>query len=420
MAKEKILSGIDVGSSKIVTIIAQVSDEGQIFIVGVATVKSRGMKKGVVVDIDEAVEVISESLDAAERMAGFSVSSAIITVNGSQISSVNSSGVVAVSSSEGEINPQDVERATESARAISIPSSREIIHVTPRSFTVDSQEGVHDPVGMSGIRLQVETHIISGAATVMRNLVKCVNQVGVDVADLVFTGLASSEAVLTETEKELGVGLIDIGGGTTSLVLFVDGSASYSSVLPLGGKNITNDIAIGLRISLEDAEKIKLFLSGEKRPTFPEGKEPVPEEELDISELEIEGLNRVERKFLKDGIIKPRLEEIFLLVSGEIKKSGLEGLLPAGFVICGGAASTIGLTSVGKRILRVPIRIGTPTGVSGLIDEVSSTAYAASIGTIIYGAKIASTSRVLPFAGYLPKVGSYVKKGVEWIRGHLP
>ena len=440
MSKERIISGIDVGSSKIATIIAQISDEEQVSIIGVSSVPSRGIKKGVVVDIDEAVEAISECLEGAERMAGYAVSTAFVTVDGVHISSVNSSGVVAVSSPDAEIGKSDIERVTEAARAISIPSSREILHVLPRTFSIDNQEGVDDPIGMSGIRLQVETHIITGAASSMRNLAKCVNQVGVDIEDLVFDGLASAEATLSDTEKELGVILVDIGGGTTKVILFVEGSPAYSCVLPVGGKNITNDIAIGLRISLEDAEKVKQFISEYRPPTVPEDRKPATplrqgyggqaaetrrkkdeEDEIDISDLGIAELHTVDKKFLQDGVIKPRLEEIFEEVASQVRKSGFEGQTPSGLVICGGAAQTIGLSSVAKRILRLPLRIGQPTSVSGLIDEVSSPAYAASIGTILFGMHAAS-ERKLPLVSGLPigKVKDKVKKTVDWIKSFMP
>src|SRR5690606_11779111 len=299
--------GIDIGSSKVCTIIASQSVDGPLSIIGVSTVASKGLKKGVVVDIDQAVEAISESLDGAERMAGYTVSSAFVTVNGNHITSLNSHGVVAISSPDGEISHSDISRVTEAARAISIPSSREIIHLVPKNFIVDTQEGVHDPAGMSGVRLEVETHIISGAAMTMRNLVRCVQQVGVEVSELVFAGLASAEATLTDTEKELGVVLLDIGGGTTNLALYLDGAVAYSAVLAVGGKNITNDIAIGLRVSLEDAEKIKLFVSNYKEPARQQSteektgkqarEEALKEDALDISDLKINDLKTISRKF---------------------------------------------------------------------------------------------------------------------------
>src|SRR3989304_5542819 len=304
MAKDHIVTGIDVGSSKVSTVIASISPEKKISVIGVSTIPSRGIKKGVVVDIDEAVAAISESLEGAERMAGYPVRSAFVSVDGKHISSLNSHGVVAVGGEGSEITEEDVERVTEAARAVSLPSSREIVHVLPRGFTVDSQEGVKDPMGMSGVRMEVETNIISGATTVMRNLVKCVSQVG--------------------------------GGG--------------------------EDLAVGLRVSLEDAERIKVKLSeGSLKPS--EG----DHEEADISELGLE-VQSVPLA-LVTNIVEARLSEIFSMVGLEIKNSGQQGNLPAGLVVTGGAVQTVGLKDLAKKGLGLPIRGGTPTGVCGVIEE---------------------------------------------------
>lgn len=430
MAKERTVCAIDVGSSKIVTLIASSARESQLTVIGVSTVPSRGLRKGQVVDIDEAVASIAQGIESAERMAGYSISSAFVSVGGSHISSINSRGVVAVAGTDNEIAAEDVRRVTEAARAISVPSSREIIHVIPRDFVVDSQEGIKDPVGMTGVRLEIETHIITGAATAMRNLAKCIQQVGVDVEALVFSGMASSESTLTETEKELGVALIDIGGGTTDITLFVDGSIAHSVVIPIGGKNITNDLAIGLRSSLESAEKIKLELS-----RHPE-KEIIPddaadrkekrekerkEDILDISKLGLtEDLGVLSKKTLVDGIIKPRMTEIFTLVGMEIKRSGYSGLLPAGLVVTGGSAETVGLANVGKEVLRMPVRVAAPAGLTGLIDEIASPAYATATGLLVYG------DRFAPYAtSSLPGIGSLKMKPsfgkiINWFKSFLP
>ncbi|MCA9390028.1 cell division protein FtsA, partial [candidate division WWE3 bacterium] len=413
-------TGLDIGSSKVSTIIAQV-EEDQIQIIGEHSVPSKGVKKGVIVDIDEAVEAIERSLEGAERMAGIAVSEALVLVDGQHISSVNSQGVVAVSSPEGEITHQDVDRVIEAARAISIPGSREIVDVITRSFTVDSQIGVQDPIGMSGVRLQVDTHIVHGAVTSMRNLVKCVHQVGVDVAGLVFEGFAAAEAVLTPTERELGVALIDIGGGTTDITLIVEGSPAYSTVLPIGGKNMTNDLAIGLRVGLEDAEKIKVFVSDYNPPAVA-GQKKSDEDEIDVSELNIEGMQKIDKKFVRDGILRPRLEEIFEQVDNEIQKSGYADAMPAGVVVTGGSASTIGLTEVARRTMRgIDVRVGQPKGVSGLIDEVSTPAYAATIGNIIYGSRTTqvrntrSSSMLNKFGGAKSLVDKVVSLGKSFL-----
>lgn len=431
MAKDRIIAGIDVGSSKVCTIIASQIPEGPLSIIGVSTVASKGIKKGVVVDIDQAVEAIAESLEGAERMAGYTAASAYVTVNGNHISSLNSHGVVAISSPDGEINQGDIQRVTEAARAISIPSSREIIHVVPKNFIVDTQEGVHDPTNMSGVRLEVETHIISGASMTMRNLVRCVQQVGVDVEELVFAGLAAAESTLSDTEKELGVVLLDIGGGTTNMALYLDGAIAYSAVLPVGGKNITNDIAIGLRVSLEDAEKIKLYISHQRdllaqaaqemdERSSRGREESVKDDQLDISDLRIAELKSVSRKFVIDGVVKPRLREIFDLVALEIKKSGYAGMLPAGVVLSGGASQTVGMTETIKETLRVPVRVAQPRGVSGLIEEVTSPAYAASVGTILYGAKAGGESKRRSSRDLGGNLSGISSKAAHWIKKLMP
>lgn len=420
MAKERIVTGIDIGSSKICTIITQISEE-KVSVIGVSSIPSKGVKKGVIVDIDSAVEAIAASLEAAERMAGYAVSSAYVLVNGSHIASLNSKGVVAVAHQDAEINQDDVTRATEAAQAVSIPGSQEIIHVIPRGFIVDNQDGVKNPVGMSGVRLEVETDIIYGSSTSMKNLVKCVQQVGVDVEELVFGGIASADATFSDTEKELGTILADIGGGTTQLVFYSGGSPIYSCVLPIGGQNITNDLAIGLRTSLEIAEKIKLKVSGSDT-TAPPFEITKDGSELIIPELSLEsggfsaGNGGITRKLL-DDIIRARLNEIFSLIAVEIKKSGLSGKLPGGVVVVGGASETRGTVEVGKTMLKVPVRIGYPSGVTGLIDEVSSPAFAASVGLVLFGARVSPTNSRQLLKG---RVNSGVSRVVNFFKSFLP
>ncbi len=417
MSKDRIITGLDIGSSKITTIIATLGQESRVQVIGVSTVPSKGIKKGAVVDIDEAVEAIAASLESAERMAGYAVSSVYCLVDGTHISSLNSRGVVAVAHQEGEISPADVLRVTEAAQAISIPSSREIVHVLPRGFIVDSQDGIRDPVGMSGVRLEVETNIISGATAVMRNLVKCVQQVGVDVEDLVFGGVAASQAVLTDTERELGAVLVDIGGGTTDILVFEDGSTAYATVLPIGGQNITNDLAIGLRTSLEDAEKIKEKLQqavGGEKEDLPAGRQ---EPQLDISDLNLE-TKTLSKKVLNE-IIKARLQEIFSLVVLEIKKSGFAGKLPAGIILCGGAAETAGIVEIARQVSKMPVRVGQPQGASGLIEEVSGPAYAASIGLLLYGSRLQPERRV-SLSAARGRVGDLISRMVNWVKSFLP
>lgn len=395
MAKSQVIAAIDIGSSKIATLIAQIQEENKVHIVGAYSSPSRGIRKGQVVNIEEAAESIITSVEGAERMAGYNLAKSLISVGGSHISSQNSTGVVAVAEPQGEISSQDVNRVIEAARAISLPEAREILHCLARDYAVDSQNGIKDPIGMTGVRLEVETHIITGSSTALRNLNKCVGEVGSDIQNMVFTGLASSYSTLTETEKELGSILVDIGAGTTSVAIFVEGSLAYSSVLPVGARNVTNDLAIGLRVSLESAEKIKVYLGQEpKKPVVSDSKSDSDKEkkdELDLSSLNLpEDLKIVSRKTLVEGIIRPRLNEIFHLLGQEIKKSGYGGLTPAGLIITGGGALTVGAIDSGKRTLSMPVRLGIPSGVTGLIDDIETPEFAVCVGLILYGHKLGS------------------------------
>jgi cell division protein FtsA len=414
MAKNKVISSIDIGSSKTAVLIAQYREDEfstKIHIVGASSTKSRGVRKGQIVNIEEAVTSINDAVEAAERMAGYNVSKAWVSVGGAHIGSQNSHGVVAVAQPQGEISAEDARRVLEAARAVSLPVSSEIIHVLPRQYSVDNQEGVKDPAGMTGVRLEVDTHIITGSSPVIRNLTKCVTEVGCDVSGLVFSGLAASDAVLSDTEKELGVILVDIGGGTMSMAIYIEGALSYSHVLPVGAANVTKDLAAGLRISLESAEILKIFM----------GKDKTKEDEVDISSLKLpEEIKTVSKKTLVEGIIRPRLNEMFQLIAGEVKKSDLAGLTPSGLVITGGGAMTVGLIDSAKRVMGMPVRLGTPNDLSGLVDEVDNPAFAVSVGLIKYARKTMEESdggspinfsriEKIPGSGMVGKIGNWVK-----------
>lgn len=395
MQKSRMHAAIDIGTEKITTIIASENlEDRKINVMGVAATSSKGIRKSQIVDIDEATDAITESVEAAERMAGYSITQAVISVGGAHITSQNSKGVVAVSEPEGEIIEEDVERVIEAARAVSLPSAREIIHVIPRNFTVDSQEGIKDPIGMSGVRLEAAAHLITASQTAMRNLAKCVGEIGIDVTSMVFNGLASAEAVLSETEKELGVVLVDIGGGTTSIVVYIEGTLSYSSVLPIGARNITNDLAIGMRISSESAERIKQYLSRPVKLDKEEESEKKKKDEIDLTKLNLkEEVKTASKKTLIEGIIKPRLNEIFTMVGIELKKSGTAGQTPAGLVISGGGANTVGVVEAAKRTLSMPTRSGIPKGLFGLVEEIESPEYAVASGLILYSARRVPVAR---------------------------
>lgn len=413
----RIIVAIDVGTYKIVTVIAKVV-ENVISVLGVSEVKSQGIRKGQVVDIEEAVHAINSSLEAAERMAGYSASHVMVSLGGSQIDCQNSRGVVAVATPNGEITESDLQRVIDAAKAISIPSTRDIIHVLPRNYIVDGQEGIKDPVGMAGTRLEVDTHIVTANTVSLRNLEKAFSEVGVDVDSFAFSGYASSLAVLSDTEKELGVVLVDIGAGTTDISIYTEGSVAYSSVLAIGARHVTNDLAIGLRISLESAEKIKLFFSQNqtKRVVRAEddAKEQKPSDEVDLSSLNLsEDIRKVSQKTLVDGIIRPRLNEICTMIALEIKKSGFAAQTPAGVVFTGGGALTVGLREAARRTLAMPVRIGMPTDVKGIIDEVQHPAFSTAIGLVRYGMSVGAAKQPSRFS--MPGGGMGASKAIKKI-----
>lgn len=427
MAKDKVICGIDVGSSKIATLISSISEDGRINLIGVSATPSKGVKKGQIVDIEAAVEAITESVESAERMAGVSIQNAYVGIGGPQIESINSHAVVAVAESDGEIKPNDISRVNDAARAIALPSSREIIHVIPRTFTVDGQEGINDPIGMTGVRLETDTHIITGPTTAIRNLVKCIGMVGVDVRELVFSGVASAQSALTDTEKELGVILIDIGGETTDIVIYVDGAIAYSAVIPLGGRHVTSDIAVGLRVSLDSAEKIKQWLGRQtKQPVMSDEKaasgRKKEEELLDVKSLGIiEDVQKISRKAVVDSIIRPRLQEIFKYVGKEIKKSGFGSQTPSGLVISGGGALAVGTLEQAKYTLGYPARMGKIDGFVGLTDEVESPSFAAAAGLIFYGTQAGAGGEMnLPVLGAGLPIKQMTQKVTDLIKSFLP
>ncbi len=423
MSKARLVSAVDIGSSKITALIAQVSVEQvtyetSISVVGVASNPSRGVKKGQIVDIEDAVEATIVSVEAAERMAGYNLDRAFVSVGGAHISSQNSTGVVAVSDPDGEVGPDDVSRVIDAARAISIPTSRDVIHVLPRDFIVDGESGVRDPVGMSGVRLEVDTHLVSASAPAVKNLTKTVNEVGIQIDELVFTGLASSKATLSDTEKELGCVLVDIGAGTTSVAAYVDGALAYSGAIPVGARNVTNDLAIGLRISLEEAEKIKKKIS--KREKEDKTKR---DDYLTITETGSDESKKVSRRTLVEGIVRPRLNEIFTIVKLDLERAGVLNKIPSGAIVTGGGALTVGIEDSAKRSLQLPVRVAIPSGVTGLIDEIETPAYSTAIGLLLYGASRTASDTFqgpsLPGKFKLP-TGGMVNKIIGSIRDLLP
>ena len=396
MPRQRIITGIDIGTDKCSTIIASLSEESpEPQILGYAALPSKGMKKGQIINLEHVMGCLTESIDAAERMAGMSVHRAFVSVTGKHIKSQNSKGVVAVASPNHEISAQDVTRVIEAARAVSLPPQEEILHVIPKDFSVDAQAGIKDPVGMTGIRLEVETHIISGLSPVLKNIAKCIHDLGLRVEDFVFTGLASAEVTLNETEKELGVVSVDIGASTTSILAYVDGTIALSAALPIGARHVTQDIALGCRISIEAAEKVKLELSHNPpqtiKPNSGESKSELQKRRrianhLDLKTLGVhEGVESLSKSTVIDAIMVPRLKEIMTLIGQELENAQILGEVPAGLVLTGGGAETVGITEVAKRTLNLPARVGSPIKLPGMIKDIHKPAFAANIGLIVYG-----------------------------------
>jgi len=343
-----------------------------------------GVKKGLVNNIDQTVSSIHGAIAQAERLSGLRLEAAFVGVGGDHLESLNSRGTVAVSGAHREITREDIERATEVARAVTIPSNREVLHVLPRDFTVDGQEGVKDPEGMSAIRLEVTTHIVHGGATALQNLTKCVRQAGVRPDELVVSAIASGESVLTETERELGVAMADIGAGTTDLALYAEGSPFHTSVIPLGGVNVTNDIAIGLRTNLTDAELLKIqFGSADAAGTSPDAEASV--------EIVADGVSRPARKSDVIEIVDARMRELFEKIGEEMSENASAHRLPAGLVLTGGAAQLANAAEIAREVLGIPVRVASPEGVGGLTDHLLTPQYSTAIGLLLWAARVVTT-----------------------------
>ncbi len=407
---ERTIVGIDVGTTKICTLIGEVDEEERLCVVGVGVAPSHGLSKGVVVNAEEATKSIAASVKKAERMSGYVIEAAYVGLAGKHISSLNSRGVVAVGRGERYITQDDVDRAVEAAQAIAVPHNRRIMHVIPRSFTLDGQEGVRDPIGMIGFRLEVEVHIVTGAIAAMRNLEQCVKNANVAVNDLILQPLASAEAVLTTEEREMGVVLVDAGGGTTDVAIFVDGSIWHSEVLPVGGNNLTHDLSVGLRTPFATAEALKIK-HGHVLPELVD-----PEDMVEVAAFgdgDPQNVSRLEMAH----VLEARAEEMFAMVLNEIKKSGYEGLLPAGLVLTGGTAQMNGFRELGREMLQLPVRVGRVGKVGGLVDAVSSPAYATGVGLLQWGLRYGPSEVGLPPGEH---GGDLLQRFKEILRSFLP
>lgn len=375
--KEEILVGLDIGTTKIACIIGEVTDEG-VDIIGIGSHPSVGLRKGVVINIDATINSIKKAVEEAELMAGCEINSVYAGIAGGHIKGFNSHGIVAVK--DKEVRPADLARVVDAARAVAIPMDREVIHVIPQEYIIDDQDGIRDPVGMSGVRLEAKVHIVTGSVTSAQNIVKCANSCGLDVADIVLEQLASADAVLSDDEKELGVAVVDIGGGTTDIAIFAGGSLVHTAVLSVGGNHITNDIAVGLRTPMAEAERIKQRYGCAMTSRVNE------DETIEVPSVGGRPPRVLSRHILAE-IIEPRCEEIFAFVAREIRSSGFEELMASGVVITGGTTILEHMPELAEEVLGMPVRRGLPKGVGGLVDVVRNPKFSTGVGLVLYGMK---------------------------------
>jgi len=404
--KDNLVVGLDIGTTKVRTLIGEIQQGGTLDVIGVGSSLCSGLQKGNVVNLDSTVESIKHALEEAELMSGIKVDSAYVGIAGSHIRGINSRGVVAVSGKNKEISQYDIDRVLDAAQAVAIPADRNIIHILPHTFIVDDQEGIRDPLGMFGVRLEAEVHIVTGAMTAVQNIVKSVELSRLSVDGIVMEQLASADATLTQEEKELGVAVLDIGGGTSDLAIFIGGNLWHSSVLALGGNHLTKDIAFGLRTSYSEAEKIKVeYGSAISSVVDPR------------DTLKIQGVGgRKSRDISKQEvaeIIEPRCEEIFSLINQELLNTGMKGLLGAGIVLTGGCSLMPQMQKIAEQIIEVPVRVGSPTGVSCLTDTVNSPIYSTGVGLVLYGARFKTSKD--RYMSERSKGGGF-KKAVNWFK----
>jgi cell division protein FtsA len=415
MSKGDILIGIDIGTSAVRTVISQKQDDNsRPLVLGIGLANSIGINNGVVIDIEETVSAISESKEQAERMSGVPVEHAYISINGKHISSQFSKGVVAVSRADGEISEEDVNRVITASQAISMPSNKEIIDVIPCNYMIDGQEQIKDPIGMNGVRLEVSSLVIQGSAPFIKNLYKCIQRCGIDIDDLVFSPLAVAKAVLLKRQKELGVVVIDIGKGTTGISVFEDGNILCSVVIPIGAGHITNDIAIGLRTSIDVAEKIKLEYG------VAVSADVNKKDKIELSAIDKNEEGSFTRKYVAE-IIEARVEEIFEMADNELKKIDKSGMLPAGAVITGGGAKMSGIVTMAKKVLRLPAQIGYPVELNGIVDRVDDPSYATVMGLIMWEAD--ENGNFSSYSGgkfKLPSFGGIGQKVRKFFKTFLP
>jgi len=410
MGKPRIVASLDIGSSKIRTVVGTLNEESTMpNVIGVGIAPSTGLRKGAVIDVEETINSVSASLEDAERMAGEPINHVFLGIGGNHIEAMNSKGVIAVAQAEDEITEDDVDRVLEAAQAITIPSNRRILRVIPKTFTVDEQKGIKYPVGMTGIRLEVEAHIITGLVPTIKNIEKCVLQAGVDINDIIPNNLAAAEAVLSKRQKELGVVVIDVGCGGTSVSVFEDGTVLHTATIPVGGENVTNDVAIGLRTSIDTAEKIKI----EYGSCIPD--DAGERETIDLSLMSKVDTHTVSKKQMCQ-IIEARYQEIFMLVKDELARIHRDGMLPAGVILTGGAVKIAGVTDLARETLNLPVQIGFPQNYDGVVDKIDDPSYATAIGLLIWGSKFEGR----PHSGKSMSLKKGMGSVKKWFKGLVP
>lgn len=404
MAKrDNIIVGLDIGTTKICAIAGEVKESG-IEVIGIGTHPSKGLRKGVVINIESTVQAIKKAVEEAELMAGCDISTVYAGIAGGHIKAFNSHGVIAVK--ENEISPSDIDRVIEAAQAVVIPPDREVIHVIPQEYIIDDQDGIQEPLGMSGVRLEAKVHVVTAGITSAQNIVKSVNRAGLDVADIILQPIASSEAVLTQDEEDLGVVLVDIGGGTTDIAIYHNGTLKHTGVISLGGNQVTGDISVGLRTPANEAEKIKKKHGCALVSLIPK------EETIEVPSVGGRKPRVVSRQILGE-IIEPRVEELFQLVNREIIRSGYDGIVASGVVLTGGTASLEGISDLAEQVFNLPVKCGLPSGISGLVDIVNSPMYATAVGLVLYGKRHATSAQFR--VGGKNNVGKLINKMKGWV-----
>lgn len=409
MSNSTILVGLDIGSSKIRTIVGTIEDKkNMINVIGVGLSPSNGIRKGMITDIDEASSNITAALDDAERMAGEPIHRVFVGVSGTHIQTYDSKGVIAISGQNAEITEDDVDRVLEAARAVSLPSNQEILRIIPKNFSVDSQRNIKYPVGMTGIRLEVEAHIITGQTSAIKNLEKCLYQTGIDTEEIIPSILSCAESVLDRKQKELGVALIEIGATCTNLAVFEEGSVIYSTIIPVGGENVTNDLAIGLRCSIETAEKVKI----EYGTCLPD--EVNDREEIDLSQISKTDAHSVNKKHASK-IIEARYHEIFMMVRDELAKIGRDGMLPAGVILCGGSVKIPGNVDLARESLQLPVQIGFPKNMEGIVDRIDDPSFSNLTGLLHFANRYGNSGSIFDF-----NFGKTLQSTINWFKKLIP